>query len=59
MPLKVKELIELLKKQSPDAEVWTEGCDCWGDANGVEVTEFENELGVLITRVGGEFTRRS
>jgi hypothetical protein len=45
--LTIKELIELLQKYPGDTEVHTEGCDCYGDANGVTM----NKDGyLLITR---------
>jgi formate-dependent nitrite reductase cytochrome c552 subunit len=34
--MKVRELIELLAAQDPEAEVWAEGCDCTNPATGVE-----------------------
>lgn len=43
----VSELIALLQVMPPDAPVWSEGCDCWGDCTGVEL---QDEGGVLILR---------
>lgn len=36
--MKVNELIKELEKQDPDAEVYTEGCDCVGDVAKVEAS---------------------
>lgn len=33
--MNVAELIELLKQVPPDSNVETEGCDCYGPANGI------------------------
>ena len=51
----VKELISELQKHPDDAKVIIEGCDCYGDANGVEkfdspIYKSPPEGGVLITR---------
>lgn len=46
--LTVAELIALLQTMPQDAEVWHEGCDCWGKANGVELQPGDES--VLITR---------
>lgn len=43
----VKELIELLKQEDPEAEVFTEGCDCDAEAKGVRK---EDSGSVMITR---------
>ena len=45
--LTVAELIAELKKMPPEAEVWHEGCDCTGAANGVTL---ESDGTVLISR---------
>lgn len=47
-PLTTKELIAELQKWPEDAFVWTEGCDCYGEAGGVEYHKEDNT--VLITR---------
>jgi hypothetical protein len=47
--LTVAELIELLKLCPTDAIVFHEGCDCWGDADRVELNATENK--VLIGRI--------
>lgn len=44
--MKVKELIVELEKCNPEKEVWTEGCDCWG--NTVKIKEDADT--VLIER---------
>ena len=44
--LTVKQLIAELLKCPENWEVSTEGCDCWGDAGGVEIGKDY----VLITR---------
>lgn len=51
----VAELIELLRRMPPDAEVRTEGCDCIGDAASVDLSSD----GVMICREGtvGAITR--
>lgn len=41
--MKVKELIEKLKAFPDDLEVWTEGCDCYGDIGEVEIAQSEDE----------------
>ncbi len=46
--MKIKELIELLKKQDPEAEVEMEGCDCNQVPDAVEIQE---DGKVLICRV--------
>lgn len=46
--LTVKELIELLSKEDPDAVVSVEGCDCVGSAKGVQKEPYGDE--VCITR---------
>lgn len=46
--LTVAELIELLKAMPQDALVFHEGCDCYGEANGVVFDETDKT--VLITR---------
>jgi hypothetical protein len=35
----VKQLIEQLKKYPEDMEVITEGCDCYGDSNKLELID--------------------
>ncbi len=52
--LTVSELIELLKQLPQDTEVWLEGCDCWGAANGVVVCKDRDNV-VLITRNDGDY----
>lgn len=37
--MKVKHLINELRKINPDLEVITEGCDCWGPTFRVEVCD--------------------
>jgi hypothetical protein len=51
--LTVKELIKQLQEMPQDAEVYTEGCDCYGDAAGV-MQNADNS--VLITRTELEKT---
>ncbi len=47
----VKELREALSRLEDDLEVKTEGCDCYGDAKGVETyTTDDGRQVVLITR---------
>jgi hypothetical protein len=36
--VKVHELIDLLQRCDPEAEVWTEGCDCDGESCSVGVS---------------------
>ena len=48
-PLTCAELIALLQAESPDAIVWTAGCDCWDEAGGVVK---QPDGTVLIERVG-------
>ena len=48
--LTVADLISLLQKQDPEMAVVVEGCDCEGDASGVEV---HTDQSILITRFGG------
>jgi hypothetical protein len=43
----VAELIEALKSMPQEAEVWHEGCDCTGAANGVRL---DDDGSVMITR---------
>lgn len=46
--LTVEELVDLLQKiPNKKALVSTEGCDCWGSANGVQVIDNDS---ILITR---------
>jgi hypothetical protein len=45
--LTVSELIELLRSMPQDAEVWHQGCDCQGTADGVKL---QDDGTVLITR---------
>ncbi len=40
----VQELIEELKKAPPDAEVYTEGCDCNGDVGSVRIEADRKEI---------------
>lgn len=52
--MKVKHLIRELQKCDPEAEVWTEGCDCTGESHRVEA----DEDGVTVCRQyahGGRF----
>jgi hypothetical protein len=44
--LKVKELIEKLKKVNPELPVYVEGCDCIGESEDVKIWV----KGALITR---------
>jgi len=46
--MKVRELIEKLSHFDPDAEVLTEGCDCYGDT--ADVVEHVGTTTVLIAR---------
>jgi len=46
--MKVKELIAELEKMPPDAEVSTEGCDCYGDVE--KVTFHESSVRILLWR---------
>jgi hypothetical protein len=46
--LTVGELIELLKLCPQEALVYHEGCDCWGEADRVELAAADNS--VLIGR---------
>ncbi len=47
----VKELIEALQKLPPDLVVWHEGCDCYGEADKVEIRlEGEKKPWCMITR---------
>jgi hypothetical protein len=51
--MKVGELIDLLSEFDRDLEVITEGCDCMGIPNGVEIYNGLFKVGpdkVLITR---------
>lgn len=49
--LTVAELIRLLQGMPQEALVWTEGCDCEGEANGVYYDDDGIESGiVMITR---------
>lgn len=50
--LTVKRLIYLLRKQNPNAPVWTEGYDCDGAVIGVRLydKEFSKTDDVLIQR---------
>lgn len=52
--LTVRELIaELEKVKNKNLPVWTEGCDCWGEAMGIleEDNEKDGTPKVLITRL--------
>jgi len=42
----VKELIEALQKMPQDAEIVTEGCDCYGDCAAVK---YADNLGTLFS----------
>lgn len=42
--MKVYQLIVALQMMPPDAEVYTEGCDCIGDTGNVEI----NDVGDVI-----------
>lgn len=42
--LTVKELITLLLKCPEDYLVWHEGCDCWGEADRVEIRKDCKEI---------------
>jgi hypothetical protein len=46
--LTVSKLIALLQSMPQDALVWTEGCDCYGAADGVKLSDTDGT--VLITR---------
>lgn len=46
----VAELIELLLACDPDLLVRVEGCDCCGDAGGIDILYGIDEIQVLITR---------
>jgi hypothetical protein len=46
--MKVVELIERLKTMPQDAEVITEGCDCFGDSR--DVTYDQSDHTVVINR---------
>ena len=51
--MKISELIEKLKEFDPESVVVTEGCDCHGIANGVEILNYSKDDGIkriLITR---------
>ena len=48
MALKVSELIKMLREFPPDAEVYTEGCDCSDEAMDVDYEKLVNR--VEITR---------
>ena len=46
--MKVKHLIRELQKCPPEAEVWTEGCDCQGESFSVEIQKRDGS--VMINR---------
>ena len=46
----VQELINQLEKEDPASPVATEGCDCYGPADGVGSFMSEGHKVVLITR---------
>jgi hypothetical protein len=47
----VGELIEALQKRDPEELVWTEGCDCIGEASlPLEDTNYTDKVGVMIGR---------
>lgn len=46
----VKELISLLQKCPQGIPVWHEGCDCWGEADRVEIGKDSEGEYVLIGR---------
>lgn len=49
--MKVKELIEELKKFPDDYEVITEGCDCFGEVDKLEeFEEYGGKLEVILRR---------
>lgn len=48
--MNVRELIARLRKMPQEIEVKTEGCDCEGDAYGVEEKTYGSTKYVLITR---------
>lgn len=50
--MKVKELIEALKNCNQDAEVVTEGCDCYGDVAIVSKDHLKDV--VFLGRSGGD-----
>ena len=52
--MKVHELIKALQEMPQNAEVQTEGCDCYGDTNSVSIMEgFFNT--VMIWRSDSDF----
>ncbi len=58
-PITVQELITLLSEQPPNAVVFTEGCDCEGEADGITPVEEDGSYPamVMITRHGRSFGR--
>jgi hypothetical protein len=51
--LTVKELLEALAKFDPELEIWTEGCDCYGDVGSVDLLRVNaDETVVLLARTG-------
>jgi len=46
----VAELIKMLSSCPQDAKVRVEGCDCCGDASGIDILYGISEVQVLITR---------
>lgn len=51
--MKVSELIEALKKAPQDAEVTTEGCDCFGDVGKAVIWDepgAKGSVGVMLCR---------
>jgi hypothetical protein len=50
----VKELKELIKNLPEDYPVLTEGCDCEGPCNGIELKMIDDKSYVVITRDDSE-----
>lgn len=46
----VEALIEALQKLDPGAEVWTEGCDCYGDVGSIAIGESRGRSVVMLAR---------
>jgi len=53
--MKVKELIKALESCPQGANIITEGCDCWGDCDHLEVSK--DRVDVYLMRVEDETTR--
>lgn len=51
--MKVKDLIKLLNNVDKDLDVFTEGCDCYGDVTGITIKGGIKDKYILITRTGG------